>query len=347
MISGMTALISLPDDKLPFTITDNASASFAGGNGTISNPYQISNVTQLQNIDDNLTANYMLINDIDASDTKNWNSGKGFDPIGNYNKKFIGFFNGNGHNISNLYIHRKSDHHLGLFAHISHQGIVANLSLTDIDFSGQSSVGGIGSRLTNNSVIDNCHVTGEIRVSGGNLGGIVGYSRGHIINSISNCMIYATGSQVGGLIGEARGSSIIFNCTSNGLVSSGGGNCGGLVGLNTGSIYSSTTASKVSSHWYKVGGLVGSHSKDAEVTVGGIIQDCHSESEVYSGTAEAGGLVGTNYAVINNCSSNGIVNGKNNVGGLIGRNYGDISNSYSEGKVTGINSVGGFIGKAF
>lgn len=41
------------------------------------------NINTLQGMNNNLSGNYVLGGDIDASDTINWNSGKGFDPIGN------------------------------------------------------------------------------------------------------------------------------------------------------------------------------------------------------------------------------------------------------------------------
>ena len=56
---------------------------FTGGNGTVGNPYQISNVWELQNISLDLGANYSLVDDIDASITVGWDTGAGFDPIGN------------------------------------------------------------------------------------------------------------------------------------------------------------------------------------------------------------------------------------------------------------------------
>ena len=66
--------------------------AFDCGDGDTDDPYQISNVCQLQNIDDNdiaslgytnlLDKDYILIADIDANYTRNWNTGAGFDPIG-------------------------------------------------------------------------------------------------------------------------------------------------------------------------------------------------------------------------------------------------------------------------
>ncbi len=72
---------------------------FAGGDGSIRDPYQISNVTELQNISSNLNVHYILMNDIDASETKDWNGGRGFEPIGFYDKdnpdlSFNGYLDG-------------------------------------------------------------------------------------------------------------------------------------------------------------------------------------------------------------------------------------------------------------
>jgi hypothetical protein len=58
------------------------------GTGTQANPYQISTCEELQNISNmNMSAYYVLVNDIDCSDTKNWNYNsttgvyEGFEPI--------------------------------------------------------------------------------------------------------------------------------------------------------------------------------------------------------------------------------------------------------------------------
>ncbi len=64
---GVASLIGL------FLIAAPASAFSGGGAGTIAEPYQITNATQLQEMKDNLVAHYALMNDIDCSDTVNWN----------------------------------------------------------------------------------------------------------------------------------------------------------------------------------------------------------------------------------------------------------------------------------
>ena len=56
-------------------------SAFAVGDGSSGNPYQITNCVQLQEMNNNLNAYYVLMNDIDCSDTVNWNSGEGFVPV--------------------------------------------------------------------------------------------------------------------------------------------------------------------------------------------------------------------------------------------------------------------------
>ena len=100
----------------------NVSADdFADGSGTESDPYQISNVDQLQNMNLHLDAHYVLVNDIDASKTRTWNwngtAYQGFKPIALdtdpstisfQGTKFTGRVYGNGKVIHNLYINRST-----------------------------------------------------------------------------------------------------------------------------------------------------------------------------------------------------------------------------------------------
>jgi len=91
---GSFGLLAIPSGNLVEPAEASSYSSFAGGNGTIQNPYQISNVTQLQNMSANLSAHYMLVNDINASVTSGWNLGAGFDPIGDNTNRFTGSLDG-------------------------------------------------------------------------------------------------------------------------------------------------------------------------------------------------------------------------------------------------------------
>jgi len=68
----------------------------------------ITNVAGLQAMQSNLSEDYVLGNDIDASNTINWNSGAGFVPVGTLASSFMGSFDGNGFTITGLYINRPS-----------------------------------------------------------------------------------------------------------------------------------------------------------------------------------------------------------------------------------------------
>jgi len=84
-----------------------------------------------------------------------------------------------------------------------------------------------------------------------------------------------------------------------------------------------------------VGGLVGINFAT--------IQNCYSTGSV-AGSRGVGGFVGLNYTTISNCYSTGSVAGDSNVGGFVGSNYTTISNCYSTGSVAGDSNVGGFVG---
>ncbi len=55
-----------------------AGGSFADGDGSGGDPYQIEDCLDLQAMNNDLTASYILINDIDCSATSGWNGGEGF-----------------------------------------------------------------------------------------------------------------------------------------------------------------------------------------------------------------------------------------------------------------------------
>jgi len=94
----------------------NIAGAFSGaGSGTESGPYIITNVNQLQEMNNDLDAWYELGNDIDASDTINWNGGEGFVPIGNVTATFSGNFDGKNYAILDLFINRSSNDNQGLF----------------------------------------------------------------------------------------------------------------------------------------------------------------------------------------------------------------------------------------
>ena len=76
-----------------------------------SSPISIHNCDDLQAIQDDLTANYLLVNDIDCSDTVNWINGdyKGFVPIGDSSNSFSGILEGNNQIVSGVHMSNPND----------------------------------------------------------------------------------------------------------------------------------------------------------------------------------------------------------------------------------------------
>ncbi|NPE29091.1 hypothetical protein HNV12_14225 [Methanococcoides sp. SA1] len=205
--------ISFPANAIPF----------AGGNGTVGDPYQISTVDQLQNMSVYLSANYKLINDIDASGTTNWDSGAGFEPI----NKFAGTFDGQGHAINGLYINRPSTYHVGLFGYTLSSSKINNVGLVDVNITAHDYVGSLVGRSYGGS-ITRSYATGK--VTGNNdVGGFVGYLDGGNLNQ-SYANVNVTGDdQVGGFVGKSLAGTITQSYSAGKVT----GKCGkgGLVGV--------------------------------------------------------------------------------------------------------------------
>ncbi len=194
--------------------------TYAGGVGTPENPYQITTCAGIEDIDNHLSASYVLNSDIDCTSAQNDIIVRG---------QFSGTFNGNGHTIT-LYIDTTDDG-IGLFE-ILYGAHVKNLHL-----SGQIMGGGLEGALAgtadNGTIIQ--YVGSDVSVSthtGSNLtGGLVGLLTQHslISNSFSTGEITADGYATGGLVGSLFYSGSIDRSYASGAVH-GGTDTGGLVG---------------------------------------------------------------------------------------------------------------------
>jgi hypothetical protein len=270
---------------------------------------------------DNLTKNYVLMNDLDSTTagyeelaSPTANGGKGWDTIGEAafgSGVFFGTFDGNHHKICDLFIYRPDENDVGLFAHVGQglalKGVIKNLGLV------------------------NCTVTG-----GELVGGLVGAS--YVANTVTNC--YATGTvtgteYVGGLMGSTQPGSFVSNSYFTGNVT-GGGSVGGLVGWSNGTVSRCWATGSVTGGG-SVGGLVGSNQ-------GGTVSNSYSTGSV-TGGGSVGGLVGDSSGTVSSSYATGNVTGSQGVGGLAGgaRN---VSNCYATGNVTGTGrgAIGGLVG---
>jgi len=226
---------------------------FSGlGSGTSWDPYIITNVNELQEMNNEPSAWYELGNDIDASDTINWNSGEGFVPI----SVFQGTFDGQGHNITDLFINR-SRNFQGLFGEVGYiLGVeVKNVGLINVHVSAGSHVGGLIG-YDSGGTVENCFVTGCV-IGTAFVGGLVGFITGGDTISNSYARVKVNGTYcVGGLVGQHYCDRIV-NSYATGDVE-GSYEVGGLVGMNAdGTIENSYSTGKVIGNT-NVGGLVGS-----------------------------------------------------------------------------------------
>jgi len=165
------------------------SATPMQGDGTLNNPYQVSNFYHLNSARDELAAYYVLANNLTALSPgyielagPAANSGQGWEPIGyGANNRFVGSFNGNGYTISDLFINRPLTDNVGLFGHIgisspSSATTISNVCLLNVSVTGKRGVGALVGRVTGNqlTLIKNAGVIGGYVSGNGATGGLVG-----------------------------------------------------------------------------------------------------------------------------------------------------------------------------
>jgi len=260
-----------------FLLASNMSFGFSGpGSGTEADPYLISTAAQLDEVRNNLTAHYRLVNDINLG-VAPWNQGKGWLPIGDKDNLFAGSLDGDGFSVNNVLIHANDVSlgprtlMVGLFAGTGPSGIIENLSATGVfniyyDGNPKNQIGLISGR--NEGIIRNVQVTINVAINYdlvdagmlmiNNLGGVTGWNIGEIHNGISNFFINCRSpgqdgnvwmerlSHIGGISGRHEG--VISGSTANiyadivhGYVT----NLGGFVGANQGSISDSNTTGEM------------------------------------------------------------------------------------------------------
>ena len=301
------------------------------GSGTEADPFLIKTYGDLKSIGKGrykLSAVYRLVNDIDASASKNENVGhyfvEGFEPIGNdyldkksklfgpfgdrdMSRDFTGKFYGGGHAIKNLYM--KSDNggatieDRAFFAKIAEKGYVDSLSLVNL----YSEYMAAAFAVDNWGTIDHVSIEGKLENTPS---GMVVTNRGSITNSSVKASI--SGNRVGGMV--------VYN---EGTVSKSSVNV---------SINSSSGA----------GGIVLSNDS------AGVISECSAKVDIVD-NYQAGGIAYSSGGIIENSTVSGKIVGvpdqNYNIGGAVGEAYkGRIDHVYSSVDVTGSSIVGGFIG---
>ena len=191
--------------------------------------------------------------------------GSNWTPVGTYNNRYTGTFDGAGHTISNLQITSRYGY-IGLFCYVGEGG-----------------------------TIKSCHVEGSISSALSCVGGIAGCSYGGSIQACSSSATVSGYTYVGGIVGWSEDGSSIQACSSSATVS-GTYYAGGIAGYSSeGSIQACSSSATVNGT-SNVGGIVG-HLDDS-----GTMLSCYAIGKV-TGTGNVGAVAGqnSNYSTITAC----------------------------------------------
>jgi hypothetical protein len=309
----------------------SGSFAFSGGNGTLESPFQISNCTELMDINHYLDSHFVLTQDFSCYDYCMGkifgNPGTECTPIGSLEKPFSGTIDGNYHNIQYFMVQADD---AALFSYTSESAIIKKVGLINTQLIGTSSSGGLVAQ--NRGLISDCFVTGY---SGSTnfAGGIVGLNFGIIERCFMIGSLMGNYQSAGGITSYNSGTIInsFFisdktNFISNDInfSSSGYHTVGGIAGSNSGLIKNSFSSGKISGAHY-FGGIAGQNS--------GTIQDSFTTAELFLSQPVQGkniyfgNLVGFNSGQIINC----YYSEKTNIGSVFGEQK---PNNYFEGIVS-------------
>lgn len=190
------------------------------GNYTVNNEKGLKNLAELVNngaTDINIT----LTGDINL--TGEWT------PIGNYEQKYTGTFDGNGKTITGLTIDQKETSFLGLIGYLGSGGKVQNLTLENVNLNGNWNVGGVVGY--NNGTVTACTASGSINGKE-RVGGIVGCNYLGTVTACYNTSSTVNGSYlIGGVVGQ-NNKGIVTACYNASGSIYGEVTVGGVVGDN-------------------------------------------------------------------------------------------------------------------
>jgi|GEM_PF-2429216 len=335
---GFNLMIPFFDDR-QLTV----SAFSGSGSGTEADPYQITDWGELNEIKDDKTANYILMNNLSSS-TSGYSTycypgsgGDGWNSIGLTGDDFTGTFDGQNYTISDLKFDFSDGTTIGLFMHITN-ALVKNVILKDAVVSSDGTYGvAVLVAHPETSTIENVVI-------------------------VNASMTVKDVSYFGTLIarGESAGDMIIENCHASGNIEivDNQTSCwgyGGLIGrlwAGNNEVYNSSSSVNINGSGYRrIGSFIG-RADDTPMT---IIKNCYATGNVSTDAVYdyqyLGGFGGyMQDTIFENCYASGDVTGYQRVGGFVGRAEDCIiNNSYSYGHVTYTQSEysGGFVGSPY
>ena len=190
---------------------------------TVDNEKGLRNLAKLVNSNGGKTLiNITLTGDITL--TGEWT------PIGNYENRYTGTFDGNGHTITGLTVNQKERGNVGLIGYLGSGGKVQNLTLENVNLNGNLYVGGVVG-YSNNGTVTACTASGSINGKE-YVGGIVGSNYLGTVTACYNTSSTVNGSYlIGGVVGQ-NNKGIVTACYNASGSIYGEVTVGGVVGDN-------------------------------------------------------------------------------------------------------------------
>ena len=165
-------------------------------------------------------------------------------PIGNAKTRlFRGTFDGNGHEITGLKI--TSGSYIGLFGYVGAGAVIENVKLAGAEVSGTERVGALIGCIVGGATVSNCSVDSASKMvgTGSNTGGLIGEAIGNITVNLDHLTNHAAventadaHSRAAGIIAQVTsGANVtITNCVNNGAITTNKGYAGGIVAAKQG-----------------------------------------------------------------------------------------------------------------
>ncbi|WP_254807818.1 PQQ-binding-like beta-propeller repeat protein [Natronosalvus amylolyticus] len=263
--TGMVSVASTFSDPSPEAPDDvDAVLDAMDGDGTPEDPYVIKDDHDLQAMNADPDAHYVLGSDIGASLTGQWNDGDGFEPVGDSFDGFTGHFDGAGHTINGLTIDGSMD--VGLFS--QNGGMIENVHLEDVDITGSTPTGALAGRNTDTGEIHRASSSGDVTGTTNRAGGLVGSNQGNVTQSFSSADVFLQSNVFngGGLAGQNDGTISQSYATGDVTGAWGSQGLGGLVGQNGGDVINSYATGTVDGSSdngglvaYQIGSVTGSY----------------------------------------------------------------------------------------
>lgn len=327
--------------ETPGYTAPTVSSLFAGGSGTVGDPWQIGTAAQLGDfpvaiqIDSNTADDYYLLTaDIDMS-------GVGAPMVGTSTVPFRGAFDGGSHTISNLTATWRNGTNRGaLFGYLGagaylHDFTISGLTVTHAaagTCSGGLVGNSVGSAMTNETTKVRMH---DVTLSGAVSLTFSGGTSG--LGALFGCTSYTE-------IGADGSTPVTINAASGGLTASSGSDVGGAVGsiVATTNLRYVTSNLNVSAGGQVVGGLIGRSNPSSTASY------CGFSGTNVTGAAYTGGFVGYGYGLTATYSyvrspTTTTVVGTDLVGGFVG-NAGTFTDCYSRTDTVQSSSNGGNVG---